>query len=603
MTVFTKRRLATAAAFAVGFAAGLPLAWGFIPSTSDGLGIFELDGDATQESGGAVGPPFVAGADDWSNILISGGKSTVDPAIATLGTTTGGGTAAWPGVIPAPGGNTIAFGGGTKDILDLTSWQWNTGSAPGKNLITDAYAAAYVLNKDIPGTTTNMKGDLILFFGLDRKANNGDADLGFWFFQQTVTLKPNPPAGFNGTHTQGDILVLMNFPQGSPSSPTVRILEWTTSPPGEISGTLHDLTPMLAGTGGVCDNTVDQVGCGITNVGMVTAPWPYTPKSGTAGTFPTESFFEGALNISRAFRVLGIPLPCLTSFLAETRSSTSPTASLQDFIVGSFTVCNFDLTKNCTDGRVNDAQNGFTWTYSGTVHNTGAAPLHDVTVFDTPIGGTKTQVALLGDIAGGATVSYGPLTYDTIGSSPNPASDTVEVTAAGVEGGPVILDKTKDATCKQVKISPMVSLNKTCDPASGNAGPDASTLGAFINLVNNELVVEATVNVHLCNTGAVNWINVVVKDDDGNPSTPLASQETLVPDSPLPIVNGVPTLKAMTCADYTHTYTPNGSGITLPAKASTITLHDTATLFSADEVLGLGSVPQQSSTAGCPLCQ
>ncbi len=584
MTVFTKRRLVTAAAFVVGVALGTPLAWGFEPPD-----IFELDGNAVQNN-----TPSPLGPDDWANILVSMSKSTVDPSIAKLVTTTQGSgitfVSGWPGVLQDPSPNTIAFGGGTKDVLDLQTgpWKWNNGSSPAKNDITNAYAAAYTLQQDI-ANTGNKNGDLVIFFGLDRKANNGDADLGFWFFQQTIGLQPNPPAGFIGQHTVGDILVLMNFPQGSPSSPNVHVLEWVGTG-GEISGTLHELTAQLVGTGGACNPNSDQVACGLTNAGLtaITAPWPYTPKSGAAGTFPQESFFEGVLNISRVFRdVLHLPLPCLTSMIAETRSSESPTSSLQDFVLGSFQICGMDITKSCTAGKVNDAQTGFTWTFSGTVHNTGGASLHDVTVFDTPIGGSKTQIASLGTIAGGDTVSYGPFTYETIGASPNPASDTVEVTVAGIDGGPVILDKTADATCPQVTVSPVLSVDKIC---AGLAPDNVTPLGAFIDVAGGELVVKATIQAHVCNKGDIDLINLKVVDDDGggtNTPVTLASNASLA---------------HKTCVDYVQTFIPNGSGITLPAKASTITLHDTVTA-TATAVLGFGNVGPVTSTATCPLCQ
>ena len=40
-------------------------------------------------------------------------------------------------------------------------------------------------------------------------------------------------------------------------------------------------------------------------------------------------------------------MPCFSSFLAETRSSSSITAQLKDFAEGSFQLCRIDVTKNC----------------------------------------------------------------------------------------------------------------------------------------------------------------------------------------------------------------------------------------------------------------
>ena len=590
MTVFTKRRLATAAAFVVGVALALPTAW-----SVENLQVFELEGDATQE--GSPSPPTTFGPDDWNNILVTMGKSTVNPAIASLVTTSTGGSGSFPGVIVHPSPGTVFTGGGSKDGIDITSWAWKNASPPPKDGITDAYLAAYVLNEDISGTG-NKAGDLLVYFGQDRGATNGSAQLGVWLFQQTIGLQPlvGSSAGFTGTHTVGDILILINF-SGGGTVATAQILEWVGSG-GEILGTLHALTPAA---GALCTpgTFTDDLFCAITNLSSTTAPWPYAGGA----TFPPQAFFEGGVNLTRVFRDLlnNKPLPCITTFLTESRSSAGngidPNAVLKAFVLGPFKVCDFDLTKNCTSGKVNADQTAFTWTYSGTVHNKGGGSLFDVTVFDTPTGGSETQVASLGTIAAGATVTYGPLTYD---STANPASDTVEVTAAGVEGGVVILDKTKFAKCTQISISPNLAVNKTCDPTDMTfGGPQFSTLGSFLDLVNGALVIKVKVNAHVCNKGTVNLINVVVNDDDG---TGNPTQETLSPDVALPIINGMATLAVNKCADYTHTYTVTDSELTLPAKASSIKLHDTVQ-GSADQVLGLGSTGEvKSGPIDCPLC-
>ena len=90
-------------------------------------------------------------------------------------------------VDPAP--FSIFTGGGSKDAIDLSSWNWkdDAGGLPDKDNITNAYARAYTVN-----------GDLILYYGADRFANDGDAQLGFWFFQNNVTVNAN--GSFDGIH-------------------------------------------------------------------------------------------------------------------------------------------------------------------------------------------------------------------------------------------------------------------------------------------------------------------------------------------------------------------------------------------------------------------
>jgi hypothetical protein len=79
-----------------------------------------------------------------------------------------------------------------------------TGGVPPKDDIVNAYAAAYQVN-----------GHLNLTFGADRFANNGAAQLGFWFFQEQVSPPaPNTTGLFTGAHQVGDILALVNFAQG-----------------------------------------------------------------------------------------------------------------------------------------------------------------------------------------------------------------------------------------------------------------------------------------------------------------------------------------------------------------------------------------------------
>ena len=52
--------------------------------------------------------------------------------------------------------------------------------------------------------------------------------MGFWFFQNEITLNAVPPTGpggtFNGVHKIGDVLVLMNFPQANNAVPVIKVV-------------------------------------------------------------------------------------------------------------------------------------------------------------------------------------------------------------------------------------------------------------------------------------------------------------------------------------------------------------------------------------------
>lgn len=274
--------------------------------------IFELDKNAVDDA---------SPLDDWQTLNSGGGS-----AIAT--TLDGNGN---PVEIPDLGGQTIFTTGGSKDDLDLSQWRHKSGNSPPKDEITNAYAAAYQ-----SGT------DTYVVFGADRFAQNGDAVIGFWFFQDEVSLiTTGPDAGkFSGVHTNGDVLILSDFSQGG-GEVTIRVFKWN-SPGGAINGTLD-----LIGTGFGC--AASPLFCAEVNDAPTPAPWPYTPSQGPANIFPTGAFFEGGINLTQ----LGITNVCFSSFLAETRSSTSVDATLKDFVTGTFTLvpdvsAGADANINCT---------------------------------------------------------------------------------------------------------------------------------------------------------------------------------------------------------------------------------------------------------------
>ncbi|HYR58132.1 MAG TPA: hypothetical protein VEO95_05865, partial [Chthoniobacteraceae bacterium] len=258
-------------------------------------GIFEIDGNAFTDNTTSGLP------DDWNRINPGPGSHAL---ISTF--------------VTDPFGATIFTGGGSKDVQDISSWQFTSGSVPDKDELTHAYAAAY----------TNSKGELLLYFGADRFDNSGDSQIGFWFFKNNITLKPSTTTSgtFNGVHAIGDILILSDFTTGGTVS-TIKVYEWVGS--GGSDGPIN-----LVASG--VDATVAQPGDALTaivNSKSIPSPWDYTAKgSSTPKVFPPGTFFEGVVNLSKVLP----SLECITSFLAETRSSQSPTATLKDFVTGSF---------------------------------------------------------------------------------------------------------------------------------------------------------------------------------------------------------------------------------------------------------------------------
>ncbi len=197
-----------------------------------------------------------------------------------------------------------------------------------------------------------------IYFGADRFANNGDSQIGFWFFRNAVGLNQN--GTFSGVHTVGDLLALSDFTQGGNIS-TIRVFEWVGTG-GDSGGGALD----LKAEGVDCATTpAGDAVCGTVNDGSTPSPWPYTPKAGTPGSFPFDSIYEGGLHLT----ALGLDLGCFSGFLAETRSSQSVTAQLKDFALGAFNFCGLEVDKTGdTISKVGDDVNN-------TITNTGALPL------------------------------------------------------------------------------------------------------------------------------------------------------------------------------------------------------------------------------------
>jgi hypothetical protein len=310
----SKRRLLRLLPMLAAVAAAVVLIPGGLAVHDEGL--FELDKTPTVDAN-ATNDPDVAG-DDWDQVFAG-----TDNAEQSIFITDPSDTAT----------DNHFTGGGTKDHNDLTDWQHTQKKpSPPKDDITDAYAAAYVDPDD---------DHLIIYFGMDRFANNGDAQIGFWFFQNEVST--NPDGTFSGVHTEGDVLVLSDFTQGGDIS-TIRVLQWVDIP-GVCSGptpdpNCEDANLLRIGQGVDCEVTTgpDDV-CASVNRGIVEAPWPYAakfpPPPPNEDDFPAGSFYEGGIDISEL-----IPdVSCFTSFLAESRSSQSVDAVLKDFALGSFPLC------------------------------------------------------------------------------------------------------------------------------------------------------------------------------------------------------------------------------------------------------------------------
>jgi len=281
-------------------------------------GVFELDRNAVDDT--------AISGDDWDLLDDGAGDPDTDDSADASSFTFDG------------RGPTIFTGGGSKDDLNTTGWKHKNGSTPDKDELLDGFAARY--------------GDT-LYFGADRYSASGDAQMGFWFFQEEVT--PQAGGSFGpGQHVDGDVLVLSNFTGGG-SNTNIRVFQWN-GPGGAIAGS-GDINGTLDLIGGTEDDPADCVGppsvgdgdpfCATVNIAPEDSPWAFDPKSGANDIFPVGHFYEGGIDLD----FLDLGDECFASFLAETRSSASVDATLKDFVGGSFESCESSVTTTPSDAN------------------------------------------------------------------------------------------------------------------------------------------------------------------------------------------------------------------------------------------------------------
>ncbi len=409
---------------------------------------FELDGNI------ATG----AAKDDWATVNTGGGGATHTIVART-------------GVLSDPAPQTIFAGGGSKDDLNLSGafssaggWKHKSGSVPDKDNIVNAYAVAY-----------NVGGDLIINAAAERFDNSGDAHMGYWFFKSNISLNAN--GTFNGVHSVGDILVLANF-EGGGTTVTIQILKWDPGP-GAINGTLRLLAGNTSTPATCATNTT--VYCGITNLqgGVETPSWGYRSKDNTT-SYPVATFLEVGVNITEVLRIAGdTSAPCFTSFMAETRSSSSVDAVLKDFVLGNFNVCGVQISKSCPTGQANAAFDRIIYEFGGAITNTGFGALTNVTLFDTPQPATPAPVVggftyyqcntagdypnkgmpltFAGSIAPNSSVCY----LSTLTTTNNPSTNFIKVVA---NTGPTsTVDATSPvANCPRLEFPAFIKATKDC---------------------------------------------------------------------------------------------------------------------------------------------
>ena len=509
----------------------------------DDSALFELDGNAVKNGVG----------DDWAQAKDPG--PGYEPALLKAVATSApeAGMCTVPGfsfvVCDPTGASDVSefVGGGSKDTNDVSQWKNTSMSVPDKDDITNAYAAAYSVN------TGDTQPHTWIYFGADRFANNGDSNIGFWFFQNSIA--PGSGQGGSGTpfqgtpcpanatncssgdlHRDGDILIVSAFTQGGAIG-TIQLYHWDHTKGGLV------LDDDVNGAACTPANPGHQEVCAIINQSPAVAPWSYTPKFGTAGSFPPGSFFEGGFDLTALARKAGIPVPCFSTFLAETRTSQTETSQLKDFVLGNFNLCGLTINGSCPAIPTYDVSPPLIhYTFNGKVAGIGGSPLYDLKVSSTgvvPSGVTNLKInqpdangnysgtfdfPLLGSVslsfaACGSTSPGGPCNVTTDNSDPANPKPAV----AAIEFG--------NNLCRIEPIASM-SLAKSCE-VNLVPGPGGVTL-------------QLADTITVCNTSLKDSISNI------SISNTVANLNTVTPAVIIDL-----TLVAGECRTFKPAYTPN----------------------------------------------
>jgi len=168
--------------------------------------------------------------------------------------------------------------------------------------------------------------------------------------------------------------------------------------------------------------------CGLVNANTITMPWSFTDKSGTPNNQALNGeFYEGGVNLS----LLGEADRCFQSVESETRSSTSTSATLKDFILGNFGGCQTTVKTTPTDASGGPVPAGGFSIGTGSV---SVADQANVTVSGVASWSGSVQFSLCGppatDCTSGGTPIGSAVPIDNTTTQPI-SSPTAKVTSVG----------------------------------------------------------------------------------------------------------------------------------------------------------------------------
>ena len=321
---------------------------------------FQLDGNVVASPVTTVGghdqPRDWASFFDASGNKVSGALSTTGEGFtasafkADFNTTTKKGATVFATL------DATTFATGSKDTLPINpGWQCSSSNnVLSKNDIMNAYALAYTVPADDPNVA--IRGHQILYFGLERNSNNGDANVAFWFLQGDVSCDSSAgTATFQGHHQDGDLLVVSAFTNGGGVS-GIDVYRWNGGATGSLgtNSVGHGVDCISGGgTGGgdaICATTNGgDASTGGLN-GPITTPWLTSNAGDNVGhTLQPSEFFEGGVDLTSE----NLGGHCFNTFVGDTRSSQSLTATIFDYALGTLGECASTTTTQAKDGAGN----------------------------------------------------------------------------------------------------------------------------------------------------------------------------------------------------------------------------------------------------------
>jgi hypothetical protein len=290
---------------------------------------FQLDGNIAQDATTPV-------TYDWTNFFDSAGGKLALPSDYTASSFTQDFRTKANGSFDTSDPSTFTVG--SKDILDVSGWSCKpSNNVTDKGDIMNAYAAAY---------TDPNTGHKFFFFALERNANAGDANVAFWFLQGTATC-PAAGGSFVGNHHNGDLLIVSAFTNGGSVS-VINAYEWS----GGANGSLNT-TPVATGADCRTPSASNDPICATANNATLTnIPWLTENKSdGVGHTLQSGEFFEGGVDLSAPS--VHLADNCFNTFIPDTRSSQSLTATLYDYALGNLGNCTSTTTTLPVDTSAN----------------------------------------------------------------------------------------------------------------------------------------------------------------------------------------------------------------------------------------------------------